>query len=118
MTYENSNLIILGLLLVLSVFSGIWLSRIGRPLNTPLFTLHKLIALAAAILAGVVIYGLQKIIGINAMMVALGLSVIMLFVTGAFLSFEKPLPGSVLTIHRIATIVALLCVMITLFKSR
>jgi hypothetical protein len=38
-----------GLLLLATIPSGIWLSRKGKPYNTGIFTIHKLIAVAAVV---------------------------------------------------------------------
>lgn len=41
-----------GVVYLLTLASGVWLSYIGRPLNSMIFTIHKLIAVGAVILAG------------------------------------------------------------------
>lgn len=45
------TLLATGILLALTLGSGIGVSRTGRPNNTGIFTLHKLIALATVVLA-------------------------------------------------------------------
>jgi hypothetical protein len=53
-----SNFLTPGIILLLTLVSGLWLSRTGKPFNTLIFTLHKLTALAAAVLAGMALYPL------------------------------------------------------------
>ena len=38
-----------GMIFLLTLASGLWLSRAGKPLKTGIFTVHKLIALAAVV---------------------------------------------------------------------
>jgi hypothetical protein len=42
---SESRIVAAGLLLLLALIFGVWLSSTGRPLSVPLFTGHKLIAL-------------------------------------------------------------------------
>lgn len=111
MAVVDSKVITAGILLLLSIIFGIWLSRVGRPLNQFVFTFHKLLALATAIFAGIVIYSLCKNFEINAIGMILILFMILfflaLFITGVFLSFEKPLPDIVLIIHKIVSVLAI-----------
>jgi hypothetical protein len=53
--------IITGLLFIFTVASGIWLHRLGKPLNLLISNLHKLISLATMLLAGVVVFLFAKI---------------------------------------------------------
>ena len=47
MNTTATKLIIAGLLFVFTLLSGVWVSHSGKPINTVIFTIHKLIALAA-----------------------------------------------------------------------
>jgi hypothetical protein len=93
-------------LFVLTVAAGFWVSKTGKPYNTGIFTLHKLLALAAVVLAALSIAGLLKIAHpqnlIILLIVIAGLSVVALFATGALMSIQKTLNGVWLLIHRIA----------------
>ena len=40
-----------GIAFLMTLISGLWLSRAGKPLNVAIFNIHKLIALAAVVLA-------------------------------------------------------------------
>ena len=101
----NTKILISCILLVLAAASGIWLSRMGRPLNTVVFAAHKLIALAALILTITVTYPFFKNPGNDSMllilMTAMSICYIVSFVSGGALSFEKEIPGIVIILHRI-----------------
>jgi len=95
-----------GILLLSTIVSGIIVSALGRPLNTLVFTIHKLLALASFVLVVIVVYALQRNYKIGGPVVFLiiitGLLLLALFLSGAFLSFEKPAHAVWLAIHRVA----------------
>ena len=98
-----SRFFIPGILFVLTLMVGVWLSRTGRPLNTLIFTLHKLIALAAVVMTAVQVYGMLKDTQVQALLITLlvltVLCVAALFATGALLSATRPVSRTLLTIH-------------------
>lgn len=113
-----------GILFLLVIASGMWLTRSGRPLNTAIFTVHKLIALACMILMIVIARILGKgavlsLVIITALFFTF-LFFIVMFATGAVLSFEKPAPGFVLLFHRLISVLTLVSSVITvwLLKGR
>lgn len=119
MVLIESKVILSGLLLLLSIIFGIWLSHVGKPLNQIIFTVHKLLALATVIFVGIVIYNLNKNIEITALSLTLIVFIVIfflaLFTTGVFLSFEKPMPGIVLLIHKIVSAVTLIFGIISIY---
>ncbi len=86
--------------------SGLWLSHTGRPLNTAIFTVHKLIALAAVIATARPAYTALKTsgsAGVPALLLgAAGIGVVALFVTGALMSMNRSAYGVLRTVHNIA----------------
>ena len=104
---------------ILAIASGVWVTKLGRPLNTGVFTLHKLIALAALILIIVIVRTLANGIALSpAAVVCIVLTFIFfiaMFATGAVLSFEKPAPGFVLLMHKIGPALTLAASVITVF---
>ncbi len=106
------KMIAAGLLFLISIATGIWLSKTGRPLNAWLFNIHKLISLATVILAGLAIYELSKTVAMDVKVVVIIVSLVIVFlivfITGALLSFEKPQPGFVLILHKIFPVVILI----------
>jgi len=86
------KVIICGITLFLTAASGVWLSKRSRPLNKIVCTIHKLIALAFVIFAGLMAYGylLKNFTStLIILIITLVLFIIALFISGAFLSFEK-----------------------------
>lgn len=117
------RLAVMGMLLVLSVISGIIVSSLGRPLNTIACSIHKLIALSSAVLAVMVVRTLLQNVSIRApaagLIVITGLLLLSLFVSGAFLSLEKPAKVVLLGIHKAAPIlVVVLTVLLAYLQLR
>jgi hypothetical protein len=110
-----------GIIFLLTLASGLWLSRIGKPLNTAIFTIHKLIALATVIFTGLAIYSLIKNTQIQfliaALIVVIALGVLALFVTGALMSRDKLMNDNLLTIHKVAPFLVVISMVVTLTLS-
>jgi len=106
-----SRLFIPGLLFIFTLVTGVWLSRFGKPLNVVIFTIHKSIALIATILTVVMIYHLHSAFGmrlvaeVSAVVVTI-LSILVLFISGAYLNLGKPLNAAVLTVHKVTPLLA------------
>jgi hypothetical protein len=107
-----SGFIIPGIVFLLTLASGLWLSRSGKPLKTGIFTVHKLIALGAVIAAAVQTYNVLNNSETQAILIPpvilIGLCVVALFVTGALMSANKPAYPALLTIHKVAPILAII----------
>lgn len=94
-----------GILFILTLAFGFWLSNTGKPYNGLLFNLHKLIALGAVVFAIVQltrIPGLLTPLSLTAVGLALAaLAVLALFVSGALMSAGKLDYALMLTLHRV-----------------
>jgi hypothetical protein len=105
-----SKFIIPAILFVLTLASGVWLSSAGKPLNPVIFTLHKLIALGAVVLTAIQIYNTFMSTPAQTLIIALviiiGVCVVALFATGAFMSIGKNSYDLMLVIHRVALVLA------------
>lgn len=114
-----SNFLIPGIILLLTVAFGFWLSRLGKPYNGALFTVHKLLALGAVIAAGILVVGRLKSVDSQALVVILWiitvLSVIALFASGALMSADKLDYSLMRTIHRVAPVVLLLAAVLAVY---
>jgi uncharacterized membrane protein len=108
-----------GLFALLIFLSGFWLNRSGKPYNGIIFNIHKLIALAAVILFVITLYRTNQMAGVSPVelvaSVVTGLFILGLFVTGALLSIDKPMPAIVLQLHHITPYLALLSTAATFF---
>jgi hypothetical protein len=99
-----------GLGLLLTLLSGFWLSSLGKPLNTLVFTVHKLIALAAVVLSVMELVKWMKAAPpaglLTGLLVLAGLCVLSLFVSGALMSAGKLSYPLMLNVHRGASLLA------------
>jgi hypothetical protein len=115
----EAKFVIPGVLFILTLVFGFWLSRSGKPYDGLIFNIHKLIALAAVIVAAIQALNALKIGEaqplLSVLLIVLGLCVVALFVTGALMSANKATHRATLTIHRIAPLLAVLAALGTLF---
>jgi hypothetical protein len=93
-------------LFLLTISSGFWVAKSGKPYNTAVFTLHKLIALGMTIFATIAVVNVLKVTQIQPVVILLfvlaGLSILALFATGALMSAQKLAGNAWLLIHRVA----------------
>lgn len=97
--------LISGLLFLLIIFLGVWLSRKGKPYNVVVFTLHKLITLGTLAYLTMSIYKLHQESPVGpGQMVVVGVTAalfVVTIVTGGLLSVDKAMPGIVLKLHQV-----------------
>jgi hypothetical protein len=102
-----SRLILPGVLFLLTLAFGFWLSRLGKPYNNMLFNVHKLIALGTVIVLVVQLFKMLQTADSLVMVIALlgvaALCVMALFISGMLMSLGKLAYSLTLTIHRIAS---------------
>jgi hypothetical protein len=114
-----STFITPGIIFLLTLVFGVWLSQSGKPYNGILFNIHKLMALGAVIATAIQIYRAPINTEIQALLVALiiltGLCVLALFVTGALMSMGKPAYDTLLTTHRVAPVLAVIAMAATVY---
>ena len=108
-----------GVLFILTLVFGFRLSRSGKPYHALIFNIHKLIALAAVVVTAIQTFNALKIgetqpilIGL---LIVIGLCAVALFVTGALMSANKATGRAMLTIHKIAPLLAVLAALGTLY---
>ncbi len=108
----NAKLIWAIALFVLTIGAGYWLSLAGKPLNQLILAAHKLIALAAVVLAVLAFLQWRQAASLAPvkllLLILIAVVIVTLFATGALLSQNKPLPAILLRLHQAATLVALL----------
>jgi len=111
------RIVVVGLLFLITLLSGLLLSRglrqsdprlSGQPVAGAAFTVHKFVALATAILAGVTIRNLHRGLqfgGVEWMAVILGgLFFLLMFVSGGLQSVAKTANGSLRVVHEVAAL--------------
>lgn len=101
-----------GIIFLLTLVFGIWLSNSGKPYNGILFNIRKLIALGAVIATTMQIYkilnGMESQSLVIVLVIFAALCVVALFVTGAFMSLGKLNYEVILAIHRISPVLAII----------
>ena len=109
----------LGLLFLLIIISGIWLTKTGRPYQNIVFNVHKLISLLTVVLGAIMVYNLQKGLEISALatslMILAGIMFIILIVTGGLLNLEKPFYDTLRIIHRILSPLSIILTIIVFY---
>lgn len=107
------------LMFVAIIGTGFWMSSSGKPFNTAIFTLHKLISLAALAIMIVVTVKTSKASGLNGYaltgVIATGFLFLGTMVTGGMLSVDKVMPSIVLRLHQILPFVTTISSGLTLF---
>ena len=120
MNISVTRIIICGLLFLLTLASGVWVSHSGKPINVVIFTIHKLIALTTVIVVATTVYNVHRALPVRevielATIAVTALIFIALFITGALLSRNSPMPAAVLKIHQVAPLLALVSSTITTY---
>jgi hypothetical protein len=98
-----------GLLGLIIVF-GFWVSRAGKPYNSILFNIHKLLALGAVVLTAVRLFSVNPFATFSGASLALifvaALSVIGIFATGAAMSIQAEVKPLFQWVHGILMVIA------------
>ena len=97
-----------GLLLMLTMAFGFWLSHTGKPYNGLLFNLHKLIALGAVVYTAIQVskvFEPADSLTLLIVLLVVAVCIVALFASGALMSMGKLDYTLTLTIHRIAPVV-------------
>lgn len=119
MTMAQWTILAAGLFFVFIFLSGLWLGRHKRPFNSVVLTIHKLIALAAAVLLAVRIYQANHAAALTKTGLVAGVVTGLLFlgtgIAGGLLSTDKPMPPAVCWIHRVTPFLVVLCTAVTLY---
>jgi hypothetical protein len=94
-----------GLCFLLIVLSGLWLARFEKPYPTLLFTIHKLVGLAAGAFLGLIVYQTHQVVPLGAVEIAATAVTVLFFVgtvaAGGMLSIDQPMPPLVQTLHQV-----------------
>ena len=108
----TSRFVTPGIVFLLTLVFGFWLSRSGKPYNGILFNIHKLIALGTVILTSVQVYKSFKILEPQSLLIISLISavicVLVLFASGAFLSIGNVNYETAKLTHNIALVGAVL----------
>jgi len=118
-TFSSPKMMYCGLGFVLTLISGVVLSNFGRPLNSAIFGIHKIIAVATIVLLGMNIRTLYRMVDVQTLnqvlIVVTALLLLALVISGALLSFDKLAVQAVLRIHQVMPMLALAFSVLTVY---
>ena len=116
-----SRIAVIGLLFLVTLLSGVWLSRnlklndprpSGKPLAGADAAVHKLVALAMMIVAGVTIRNLHRGIEFRSVeftaLIVTGLLFLLMVVSGSLLSLGKARNDEMLTLHKVGSLLTVI----------
>jgi hypothetical protein len=108
----------IGALFLFVFLSGLWLNRSGRPINTIILTVHKLIALGTLIFISVTIYQVNQVVPLSATALAAAVITGTFFaatiVTGGLLSLDKPV-SALSIVHKIGPFLTVAGTIVTMY---
>jgi hypothetical protein len=104
MKTRTSRMAAMGLFFVVVFLSGFGLSGLGKPYGTLIFTVHKLIAMAAVISLGVATVRSSRLAALSALArLSVGVTgglFLVTIITGSLLSIGKVMPAIVGSLHQ------------------
>jgi len=116
LTYKITGLAVL---FIAVIITGVFLAKSGKPYNSILFNVHKLISLATVVLGGIWVYNIYRAAGtgtgILALVILTALLFIILFVTGGMLNLEKSYHNVLTIIHKAASPLSLIATVILFY---
>ena len=119
MNQIRSENIYTGLFFLFIFISGFWVSRTGKPYGVAIFTVHKLIGLAAGIYLGVRVCRTHQADALGASeIMAIAVTVVLFIcavIAGGLLSTEEPMPTFVSLIHKISPYIIVLSTIVSLY---
>ena len=108
-----------GLFFLFIFIFGYWLSRSGKPYGVLVFTIHKLIALGAAIFLARTIYKAHQVTPLGPVQITaiaiISLCFLVMMITGGLLSIDKTMPESVHKLHQITPYLTVLSTAVGLY---
>lgn len=117
---DLAKLLIPGVLFLLILIFGFWLSKVGRPYNGLLFNAHKLIALGAVVVAAIQLTKTLLLANASGLVIALlvvaAICILALFASGALLSADKLNYFVMRAIHNIAFGVMVLVLVVLIYQ--
>jgi hypothetical protein len=108
----SSKYISTGLFFIFILISGFWLSRSGKPINSLVLTIHKLIGLGAGIYLVVTVNRLRRVAALSGndilVTVITGIVFLALVATGGLLSVDKSMPDFITKLHHFLPYLAMI----------
>ena len=121
METHASRIFVIGLLFLVVFLSGVWLSRnlrlndprpSGKPLTGADSAVHKLVALAMMIVAGVTVRSLHRGIKFSSIeftaVIVAGLLFVLMVVSGSLLSLGKARNKGIVALHNVGSVLTVI----------
>jgi hypothetical protein len=109
----------IGLSFVLIFLSGLWLSHLGKPYSTAVFTIHKLVGLAAGVLLAVLVVQTHKAAPLGLVEIAAIVVTVLFFIgtvaAGGLLSIDLEVPTLARKLHKVIPVLTVLFTAGTLY---
>ena len=119
MNTSQSQYVYTGLFFLFIFISGFFVSHGGKPYGVGIFTVHKLIGLAAGIYLGVRVYRAHQAAPLGTAEIAAIVVTVVFFIStvvaGGLLSTEEPMPAFVSLIHKISPYLIVASTIVTLY---
>jgi hypothetical protein len=114
-----TRIAITGLLFLLKLLSGYWLSRTGKPYSVGISTIHKVLSLLTVASIGLTVRHLRQGVGLSGAqiggLVVNGLLFLAAIGTGGVLSMDRPVHTAVSIVHKVAPYVAAISTVVTIY---
>lgn len=114
----TSKIIGTGVLFLFVFLSGVWLSNSGRPINTIILTIHKLIALGTLIFIGVTIYQVNQAAQLSTAAIAVtvitGIFFVATIIAGGLLSLDEPV-SAMSIVHKVGPFLTVASTIVTVY---
>lgn len=118
MNVLTSRIIGTGALFLFVFLSGFWLSNSGKPINTIILTIHKLIALGTLAFIGVMIHQVNQVTALSTTawvaVVITGILFVVTIITGGLLSLEQPV-SAVSIVHKVGPFLTVAGTIVTMY---
>lgn len=117
------QIVLIAAVFLIMLGTGVWTTKLGRPLNIIAFSLHKISALLTVILLILFVLKHNNTLGFEKpdwiLIVITGLSILLGFVSGSLLSFDKLTNTFTKTIHKLVSLLTIIALifMIYLFNK-
>jgi len=108
-----------GLFFLFIFLSGFWLSNTGKPFNVILFTIHKLIGVAAVVFLVITVNRIHQVAALSTIeliaCVVTGLFFVSTIISGGLVSLDKPMPAAISMMHKLFPYLTVLSTTVTLY---
>ena len=109
----------IGLFFIITFVSGYRMNRIGKPYNTVIFNIHKLIGLAALVLLILTVYYNHQISALKTVEILIcilaGLFYLVSIISGGLASIYETIPTAISILHKVSPYLTVLSVTIIFY---